>query len=503
MTEKFCNETDKLNALKKNQQSETDNTGLFDVKELPSQEDTLRNINLTHPETNINLQNSAQPGKGGFFNAIKNFFVGLFKSDLQMPKSVPVWVANYKIDVSGERFRGMIEALPKGERDRAVGCLGKQITTRLKQGEKLLNSVLFGKQVPLASTKGVSDMMLYIQLRHEAMHPDESFTNGVYSIEDPDGRLAHFLDSCNEGYNRSSSHLKGLQSVPLGLLERNAMRGIDIPGGVMTGLLDNRGTIHYGSIPKQYQVDGSTRRLFIKTERHGCRLSLRSLKFWTKSFWVNTSGRAHRFMRLSDIGKAILNCFEKSDEKSGINYRSEKLPGLHPKDIVETFKRMSLCQEQAALIPFFRHYGSYQLPENARLCDTLRWLDNLAMAAKRNQRRLEGYLRDTGENSDLRMENQKYSEFVAALDSIKSTLIHGMYTENPNNEKRTTERSFIWFLTSAKLDHIDRLGNEVMMSLEDFEVILQSRKNRGHFFSSIQNIDNDIEENHVELPSEL
>jgi len=62
-----------------------------------------------------------------------------------------------------------------------------------------------------------------------------------------------------------------------------------------------------------------------------------------------------------------------------------------------------------------------------------------------------------------------YAKFFAVVDSIKSKLINGMYTDNPNDGDRNTEREFSWFLTSAELNHPDRLGNEVMMKLDDFK----------------------------------
>jgi len=450
--------------------SETDNLGFFDANKIPSREYSIRMHDQTHPVTNDNIQHAAQPGKGGFLRAIKNFFLGLFQPMLQMPKTVRVTVAGKEINVNGERFRGMIEALPKGERDEALGDLRNQITSRLRTGENLLKSALAGQQMLNVSTQAVSDMMLFIQLRHVALHPKESFTNGAYSIEDPNGHLARFLDNCNEGYYRTSSHLKGLQSDPLGPNERDAMRGIDIPGGVGTGLLDKRGTILYGSIPQQNNVQGSTRRLFIMTERHGCR-------FWTKSFWVNNSIRPHRSIRFSDIGSAIkhvCNFLEKSDEKSGINYRSEKLPGLHPKEIVKTLGRLSICQKQVFLISFFRKEGKDSLPENARLFKTLEWLNSLENAASRDEVNYGTHLRRGGRKSTLIRADKKYAELYATMDSIKSTLIQSLYIDIPNNRNRNTPQTFSWFLSFAGLKHPDRLGNEVMMSLNDLQGLNQN-----------------------------
>jgi len=449
------------------QVSGTDNLNASDVQILPSQETSIRRHNQTHGETNINIKHAAKPGKEGFFSAIKNFFMGIFtksQPELEIPDTVTVEeVTGEEIKVNGERFRGMLEALPMGEREGAAKNLDHLITERLGKGEIILQSVFSGKKLPPATTQDVSDLMLFIQLNHVALYPNESFTNGAYSIEDPEGKLADYLDSCKEGYDRSSSHLEGLQNALLCGGKSNAMRGIDIPGGVRTGLLDKRGTIHYGSIPKQEDVEGSTQRLFIQTERHGCRLSLRSFKFWTKSFWVNTSGREHRSMQFSDIGRAISNFFEKSDKKSGNKYRSEKLPGLSPKDIAETFKGLRLCENIDALKPYFSKNGTKRLPENARLSTTLKWLDDVKTTAQYSQTSEK-----TNSVSLAGLEAQfNYVSFFATLKSIKSKLIDGMYTDNP---ERDTEESFSQLLKSAGLNHPDRLGNEVMMSLNDLQV---------------------------------
>jgi len=469
----FINDDARHSPSQEKKVSGTDNLGASGTHKLPSLESSIRMHDQTHGETDINIKHLAQSGKAGFLSAIKNFFMGIFtKSQSEISEKVRVKVAGQKIVVKGERFRGMLEALPKGKRIEEIWHLSDRITERLNKGEEILTAIFSGKALPPATTKEVSNLMLFIQLRHEVLHPKESFTNGAYSIEDPDGRLADFLDSCKEGYNRSSSHLEGLQNSSLGHGKRNAMRGIDIPGGVTTGLLDKRGTIHYGSIPQQENVQGSTRRLFIQTERHGCRLCPRNFKFWTKSFWVNTSGRAHRSMQFSDIGRAIkhaCNYFEKSDEKSAIKYRSdrsEKLRGLSPKDIAETFKGLSLCEELEELKPYFSKDGTKRLPENARLVQTLEWLDIVAVIAKQNHTQEKWHLDLRGLAMD-KLRQEDYSKFFKALDSIKSKLIDGMYTNNPNQKDRNLDKLFSWFLTSTKLDHPDRLGNEVMLSSND------------------------------------
>ena len=125
-----------------------------------------------------------------------------------------------------------------------------------------------------ATPANVADLTL--ALHAAALRHGEKLPNGSFSVADPDGRLAQWLDTSQEVYVRASSHLKGYQKMKVdGHL--NMTRGIDIPEG-KNGLMAGMRTINYGTVPDLNHLDnggsGPNRRLFLKCETFGARISM-------------------------------------------------------------------------------------------------------------------------------------------------------------------------------------------------------------------------------------
>ena len=221
-----------------------------------------------------------------------------------MPQSVSVSVNGQTVNIMREQFEPMIMSLPESQRQAAVTNLQQTLSQRVRDGLRLMDTVLTSPTPPpLPPPSNGQVAAVGLALYALANQQGDTFTNGSFSVADPDGRLAKWLDSSPDVYIRSSTHLKAYQH-DLVDGHRNMQRGIDIPEGVDTGLPNGHRTILYGTIPERTQPDGTTvpRRLFVKTESAGCRISTASLNPIGVSKATST-GMTIRSVHLSDISE--------------------------------------------------------------------------------------------------------------------------------------------------------------------------------------------------------
>lgn len=259
------------------------------------------------------------------------------------------------VTIDKAQYEQMIMSLPKSQRAAAVGNLSATLAGRIDRGINILNQVRAGANpLPQADLQNVSDLML--GLYAIAADNNSAFTNGSFQVVDPQGRLADWLDSSNDIYPRSSSHLKAYQGdmIPEGSGGQhvNMQRGIDIPEGVQTGLPNGHKTLVYGTVPgsQANTVTGqpaTPRRIFLKTESAGCRIS-----FGSKPANALPQGKQARSIRLSDIPEAIRHglSFLQTRGQQGIgNARKEHFPsGLATayKDNVKLLKTLAKRNDQ-------------------------------------------------------------------------------------------------------------------------------------------------------------
>lgn len=246
-----------------------------------------------------NIENAAQAGKKGFLSAIKNFFTERF-SKVLVGETVDIRLDNdTTIQMKGAQFQKMIDALPRSERKAAVENLPVLLAMRMNNGRAIMDSVLSAKQPPSQppSVQDVSDLTLY--LYGLAAKQGDNFSNGSFSIKDPDGKLAQYLDSSSDRYVRESSHHKALQYLEVDG-HSNKHRGIDVPRS-LNGLPCGHQTVLFATIPKDETL-GTDRRLFLKAESAGCRISLMSSADRSEA----TQGtHADREIHKRDVGQAI------------------------------------------------------------------------------------------------------------------------------------------------------------------------------------------------------
>ena len=266
------------------------------------------------------LRGAADPGREGLFQRIGRWFREGFLSRAGLPETVTVRMpGGGQVAFSGESLAGMIKDLPRLDRAAARAELADRLATRIAQGHALLDSVLGGEVMQAPSTQDISDIMLYIDAR--AHSTGNVFEAGSYSIEDPQGHLAAYLNRCPEKYLRSSSHLNAMQNERLPEGHLNMHRGIDLPSG-RSGALYGHATVLFGVIPGR---EGAARRLFLKAESHGCRLN--TLSSAEKA--AGQDGVADRPWRASDIGNLFshgMSYLMTRGKGSAAGSRKERIP---------------------------------------------------------------------------------------------------------------------------------------------------------------------------------
>lgn len=103
----------------------------------------------------------------------------------------------------------------------------KAVHKKFLNGEELSEE----EKSQLPRLEDISNLMWFLQAKAESLEEKGgkkvgSFTSGALSIEDPNQYLVHYLDMCNEVYQRKSSHIKEFQDAQGG-----THRGIDFNPG--------------------------------------------------------------------------------------------------------------------------------------------------------------------------------------------------------------------------------------------------------------------------------
>lgn len=274
--------------------------------QLPTVQDARANV-VQQQSSNEGLFGCIKAGLASFKAAISSIFAkppAPPSPSVQMPQSVSVSVNGQTVNIMREQFEPMIMSLPESQRQAAVTNLQQTLSQRVRDGLRLMDTVLTSPTPPpLPPPSNGQVAAVGLALYALANQQGDTFTNGSFSVADPDGRLAKWLDSSPDVYIRSSTHLKAYQHAWVDG-HRNMQRGIDIPEGVDTGLPNGHRTMLYGTIPERTQPDGTIvpRRLFVKTESAGCRISTASLNPVGISKATST-GMTIRSVHLSDISE--------------------------------------------------------------------------------------------------------------------------------------------------------------------------------------------------------
>ena len=197
--------------------------------------------------------------------AIDNFNASKFIENL--PETLDVDVGGETFTFDKWHYKRIVSNTPPAECPRSLDELKQLLSGRISRGREIIRDVLAGNGTNHAATPAnVADLTL--ALHAAALRHGEKLPDGSFSVADPDGRLAQWLDTSSEVYIRTSSHIRGYQQMMVdGHL--NMPRGIDIPEG-RNGLMAGMRTVHYGTVPDlDTGGSGPKRRLFLKCETFG------------------------------------------------------------------------------------------------------------------------------------------------------------------------------------------------------------------------------------------
>ena len=168
-------------------------------------------------------------------------------------------------------FADLVTTRSSVHRPRDVAELRFLLESQIKRGNEVLGALMSGKARLFEPTRENIVALTYA-VHTAALRKGEYMYRGSFSIEDPDGNIARWLDRADDVYLRTSTHAKPYQAVNVdGHL--NMPRGYDVPTGA-GGLLNGMRTFHYFTIPDTDHIkdaggSGPKRRLFLKCETFG------------------------------------------------------------------------------------------------------------------------------------------------------------------------------------------------------------------------------------------
>ena len=316
---------------------------VHDAQRLRSPAQVRADVEQQMPAPDRHLAGSATGGIKAFFARIGRWFSEIGKARCGLPEIVQVqspWDKGKLLDLPGDMLKGLISEVPRADRAQARLDLPRIIGERLAHAHTVITDVLAGRASdhPPATPEDASDILLYLDCRARAA--GQAFVDGAFQIEDRDGLLYDYLDSCKDAYLRTSTHFKDSHSLPFkhadGTSDVNNHRGIDVPFGTK-GAPYGYGTLLFGMMPADPEKS-APRRLFIKSESHGIRYSTQLLKSSSSS---TTSSRPSRPGTLWDVPRSLAHMFsflETRGKGDAAGSRKEHIPGALKKAYSQNMK---------------------------------------------------------------------------------------------------------------------------------------------------------------------
>ena len=279
--------------------------------------DGLREARTYQPVTTPSINNS--PGKPLDANSLPD------NLDLNLEDGT-------HIQFQRVHYEDMVTHTPMAERPRSALELRDFLAARIRLGNDIIKALLRGKTSRYeAKLENVTAVTLAFHAA--ALKKNEFIYRGSFSISDPNGTIARWLDTTPDLYQRTSTHARPYQSMQVdGHL--NMPRGYDVPEG-KNGLLNGMRTFHYFTIPDTKRLNdvdkgnGPRRRLFLKCETYGVFVNTIHAKFAAKagSRTAEMQTRGYQFGDLCESiahGASLLVSKFTSKTKGGI--RKENLP---------------------------------------------------------------------------------------------------------------------------------------------------------------------------------
>ena len=249
-----------------------------------------------------------------------------------LPATLDISVLGTKITLRRGHFEAMVMNTPEAERPRSVAELRHFLSARVARGNSILKALYAGKVYRFEPSRE-NITALTVAIHAAALKKGEYIYRGAFSVSDPNGSIARWLDTAPGLYQRTSTHAKPYQSLQVdGHL--NMPRGYDVAPG-MKGLLNGMRTFHYFTIPDNDHMNdvdrgsGPNRRLYLKCETYGVFVNTIHVKF-SKKADSRTEEMKTRGYEFGDICESIahgLSLFgSKFTSKNAEGIRKENLP---------------------------------------------------------------------------------------------------------------------------------------------------------------------------------
>ena len=261
-----------------------------------------------------------------------------------LPEQLDIRVDGRVVNIPKIHYEAMATTSSSISRPRSVDELRATLEARIRRGNDILRALLNGNTHLFEPT--LANVVAVTQAIHVAgLKKGEFMYRGSFSISDPDGNIARWLDKADNIYVRTSTHARIYQSLTVdGHL--NMPRGLDIPTG-MGGLFNGMRTFHYFTIPDtnghvNNGGSGPARRLFLKCETFGIYCSTAHIhKFGKPKEEAKSEGMKSRYYHFGDIFESIRH--GASLIKS---YGTPKeAPGIRKENLLESTKAVILVAE--------------------------------------------------------------------------------------------------------------------------------------------------------------
>ena len=219
-------------------------------------------------------------------------------------------------------------------RPRTVEQLKAFLEARVRRGLEILGAVRDGDVNRFEPSRD-NLIALTHALHHLALRQGQYMYRGAFSIADPDGNLARWLDGSPDLYARASTHATPYHSMTVDG-HRNDARGWDAKADGMAGLLNGMRTFHYFTIPDTDHLQdaggsGPRRRLYLKCETYGVFVNKISGENAKASLTGDMKPREYKF---GDLFESI----EHGMSLLASMYTAKERPGIHKENLLERQK---------------------------------------------------------------------------------------------------------------------------------------------------------------------
>lgn len=255
----------------------------------------------------------------------------------QLPEVLDIEMNGVTVQYPKIHYETMLYGTAPEEAPRTVEELKSFLEARARRGYEILNALRNGNTNRFEPSR---DNMIAIThaLHHVALQKGQYMYRGAFSIADPDGSIAKWLDGSKDIYARASTHAHPYHSMTVDG-HRNEARGFDTKSQGMDGMLNGMRTFHYFTIPDTDHLNdkdggsGPRRRLYLKCETFGVFVNKISSENAKASFTPDMKKRGYIF---GDLFESIAH-----GTSLFVSYFTPKeMPGIHKENLLERQKKI-------------------------------------------------------------------------------------------------------------------------------------------------------------------